>query len=99
MCSTGVKETKKSDTGAMAPLVACAIHGRCPQCGHLIQRGANMETMSSKLMVGGLRGRMELPVWAWRAVGVALCIAAVGYVVGCGGGYSAPPPPPSPQPN
>ena len=60
----------------------------------------NIETLSSKPVVAGICTRLGLPLWACRFVEVTLCMAALGCLVGCGGGgYSSPLPPPPPPAN
>src|ERR1700676_1029946 len=60
-----------------------------------------LEIMASKRMIERIGLRFGLVLWAFRAVGVTLCLVAMGCLAGCGGGsgYSSPPPPPPPTSN
>ena len=59
----------------------------------------NIDTVPSRPWVEGICMRLGLPLWASRALGVTLCVAALGCLVGCGGGsYSSPSPINNPNP-
>jgi hypothetical protein len=60
---SGPLKAKKSDTGALAPLVACAVHSWSPKSAHLIE-GCEHED-SSCCGIDVVHGRLGLPCGVW----------------------------------